>query len=193
MSEKTTSQLTTKELKQRIRALTSQVNKKIVEYEKKGAKNIPVNNAITRLKELGTGNTKAKQVGLGLTYKRKAELIRQYRELEYFESWDIFTPDGKRKIEAREQKAWESFSKDNPNINYDEWRNMVETFGAIGDSVLNQFGSSNIVELYTELDDTGKTNLIHYMREIQKETAGNGGDLVTPEDMVDRLREMLMQ
>lgn len=182
--DKRISDMTVRELKSYIRKLTSSVNEKINEY--KGDSTL-IKSEISTLKSLGTGNMKSKKVGLGFLGKKKSELVQQARELEYFENWDIETPSGRRKIEARERRAWETFSRRNPEYSYDEWRNLVEVFGAIGKKDLDKFGSEQVRELNKEMTAEGKrTNLAKSMNEVLKESKGKG---YTTDDLIDLLRE----
>ena len=180
--------MTRKEIEKEIRKKTLVVNERLKQFYNDGNENIMVSSEIKKLQSLagkGKGNNK---IGLHFREKTKQELIRQYRELQYFEQWDIYTEEGQRSLEAREQKAWESFYKDNPEFTYQEWRNLVETFGSISESVLQQFGSTNIVEAYKDAENGKKINLLKYITNISKDKSMQG---TTQEQKIDRLRELL--
>ena len=65
---------------------------------------------------------------------------------------------------------------------------MVETFGSLNDSMLQQFGSTNIVEAYKDATQGEKVNLLKYIKEISKDDSMRG---TTQEQKIDTLREML--
>lgn len=184
------SQMTRKAIESEIRKKTHIVNERLKQFYNEGNENIMVSSEINKLQSIaGKGRGKNK-IGLGLRKKTKQELVRQLRELKYFEQWDIYTEEGQRSLEARERKAWESFYKDNPGFTYQEWRNLVETFGSISESVLQQFGSTNIVEAYKDAENGKKINLLKYITNISRDKSMQG---TTQEQKIDRLRELLSE
>lgn len=84
----------------------------------------------------------------------KDEYKRYYRELKYGLEWDTTTENGRRQLELREQKAYNTFKRKYGDIPYQEWRDLVETFGALGESMLNQFGSGTGSDATGDLVDT---------------------------------------
>lgn len=211
MQRKPYSRYTRKELMQMIREDTAELNKRIFEYRQSNTSFKDVENNIAKIKEIsGTkkgrqsiksdGKTRYRQTEIGvgrITSKSKSELILQARELHSFLQWDISTPEGQRQWEAREKKEWETFNKNfsEYGLTKNEWRDLVEVFGAVGESVLNQFGSGqgsnasgSVVREFKNASQSGRANLVKEMREVLKENEGTGA---TEEDNLDLLRQKL--
>ena len=181
-------EMTIKELQAEIRSKTHIVNERLKQFYNDGNSSTMVQSEVKKLQGLAGKSRSSKQIGLGFSGKNKMQLVRQLRELQYFEQWDIYSEDGQRALELKERKAWESFYKDNPEYTYQEWRDLVETFGSLNDSMLQQFGSTNIVEAYKDATQGEKVNLLKYIKEISKDDSMRG---TTQEQKIDRLREML--
>ena len=211
MQRKPYSKYTKKELMQMIREDTAELNKRVFEYRQSNASFKDVENNIAKIKEISgakkgrqvikeDGKTHYREVEIGvgkITSKSKSELILQARELHSFLQWDISTPEGQRQWEAREKKEWETFNKNfsEYGLTKNEWRDLVEVFGAVGESILNQFGSGqgsnasgSIVREFKNASQSGRTNLVKEMREVLKENKGTGA---TEEDNLDLLRHKL--
>ena len=211
MQRKPYSKYTRKELMQMIREDTAELNKRVFEYRQSNASFKDVENNIAKIKEISgakkgrqtikeDGKTHYREVEIGvgkISSKSKSELILQARELHSFLQWDISTPEGQRQWEAREKKEWETFNKNfsEYGLTKNEWRDLVEVFGAVGESILNQFGSGqgsnasgSIVREFKNASQSGRTNLVKEMREVLKENKGTGA---TEEDNLDLLRQKL--
>ena len=211
MQRKPYSKYTRKELMQMIREDTAELNKRVFEYRQSNASFKDVENNIAKIKEISgakkgrqaikeDGKTHYREVEIGvgkISSKSKSELILQARELHSFLQWDISTPEGQRQWEAREKKEWETFNKNfsEYGLTKNEWRDLVEVFGAVGESILNQFGSGqgsnasgSIVREFKNASQSGRTNLVKEMREVLKENEGTGA---TEEDNLDLLRQKL--
>ena len=211
MQRKPYSRYTRKELMKMIREDTAELNKRIFEYRQSNKSFKDVENNIAKIKEIsGTkkgrqsikvdGKTRYRQTEIGvgsITSKSKSELILQARELHSFLQWDISTPEGQRQWEARETKEWKTFSKNfsEYGLSKEEWRDLVEVFGAVGESVLNQFGSGqgnmasgSVVREFKKGSISGRANLVKEMRAVLKENEGKGK---TDEDNLTLLREKL--
>jgi hypothetical protein len=193
MDNKAWSKRTNKELQAIIREKTKEVNVRLFEYRLAGKEYKDVEQAIRNIKNI-SGVEESKEgfeIGTGsISRKSKAQLIRQARELNSFLQWDISTPEGRRQLEAREQKEWKTFQErpDHKDWTYDEWRDVVETMGALGKDIIDQFGSDNIIAEYEKRTDKGRISLLNTMRAVLKESKGKSW---TPEDLMDALREHL--
>lgn len=213
MQRKPYSRYTKKELMEMIKEDTAELNRRIFEYRQSNTSFRDVENNIAKIKEIsGTkegrqsikveGKTRYRKVEVGIgriASKTKSELILQARELHSFLQWDISTPEGQRQWEAREKKEWETFSKNfsEYGLTKNEWRDLVEVFGAVGESVLNQFGSGqgsnssgSIVREFKNATQSGRANLVKVMKEVLKENEGTGA---TEEDNLDLLRQKLSE
>lgn len=149
---------TNKELQKQITQAVKRANT-IVESAENVKTSALWKSQVEHLKEIGlagkrntfAGNTK------GLS---KSELVLRLRELEYFNDWDIESTYGRRRMENREQKAFEEFLKENPNWKYEEWREMVEVTGALGDDfVKTNYSSDDIKEL---MERAGNQDIDNY-------------------------------
>lgn len=186
---KPVNKMTVRELKTEIRSKTHIINERLKQFYDDGNENLMINSQISKLREMGATGRKGDYIGLGFEGKTKRELIRQYRELQYFEQWDIYSEQGQRALELRERNAWESFNqKTQGAFTYQEWRDLVEDFNAIGDTLLEQFGSENVQNAYRDAEAGERVNLLKYMLEINKDTNYKGA---TKNQKVDRLRELL--
>ncbi len=185
---KSIKEMSIRELREEIRGKTHIVNERLKQFYNDGNESTMVQSEIKKLQGLGGKGRSKKYIGLGFSGKNKMQLVRQLRELQYFEQWDIYSEEGQRALELKERKAWESFYKDNPEYTYQEWRDLVETFGSLNESMLQQFGSTNIVEAYKDATQGEKVNLLKYIKEISKDDSMRG---TTQEQKIDRLREML--
>lgn len=141
-----------------------------------------------RLIELGTGKEYKGGVALGLSTKLKPQLVMQARALR--ETYNILS-DGERFSEA-EAQARETFLRNRPHLDMSvtEYHDFVETLGAIGNHVLNEFGYESFIELYDSAIDKGKSakNVLDAVTDVVKESRGMGW---TMEDMIDAMRNKL--
>ena len=197
---------TVKELQSEIRELTKQANTRVASI--KLTRELPkdVEQAVNYMKRLSgvkTGvdrTTRAKQeIGLGLKGKSKAELILQARELSSFLRWDIESEEGLRQLEAREKTEWETFERNHPGWEYDDWRKFVEVSGALGSDIINKFGSETISSDFLKRiqpnDDGTPSNIdgetyLRAMLDTIKESEGKG---LSQTKLVDLLRDKLGQ
>lgn len=190
--EKTIVQMTTRELRAYIREMTPQANERLKSYEESLAagtmtKKPIIEERAARLVTMGTGKKVRGGIGLGLTYKTKSELIQQARGLEEFFAVDQFTPAALAEREEKTKQAYNSFKRTTRTpLNFQEYKDLTEVFGAIGSHVLEEFGIYNVIKTYEEMDESDRPNLIHHMKGVIKESKGQGW---TKEDLTDRLRE----
>ena len=193
-------QMTTRELRAYIKELTPEVNERYKSYKEALTAGAMTDKPIleerySRLVSLGTGKETKRGVGLGLTYKNKPELIQQARALEEFIALDVWTPAAQAEEETETEKAYESFrqsyllkTETATTLNYEEYKDLTEVFGALGSHIVDEFGAYNITKLYEEEDESQRRNLVHDINEIKKESKGAGW---TKEDLIDALREKL--
>lgn len=192
--------MTTRELRAYIKELTPEVNERYKSYKEALTAGAMTDKPTleerhSRLVSLGTGKETKRGVGLGLTYKNKPELIQQARALEEFITLDVWTPAAQAEEETETKKAYESFKQSYllknaiaTTLNYEEYKDLTEVFGALGSHIVDEFGAYNITKLYEEEDEDQRTDLVHDIIEIKKESKGAGW---TKEDLIDALREKL--
>ena len=160
---KSISKMTVKELKSYIKENTISVNQALKSYYESGEDISTVNKQISKLKQLsGISKKDNKYIIANFRGKKKVELVRQARELTYFSNWDIDTPLGIEQASERERKAYEDFSSkpEFKNIEYDEWRGLVEAFGALGDK-LNMVMSTETLLIFIAIYQKMNVRLIY--------------------------------
>ena len=190
--------MTVSELKKYIKEETSRINSAIKEYNNSKDKNILLEKQYMKLHKI-TGKNSGKitdKLRLGYSKKKKSELLKQARAIERFEKFDIYTDYGKKRIKEYrrdnyntlisnlKEKGYDSY------ISYNEYINMVETFGSLGESALSKFSSDVVVDLYSKASKKEKKNLLKYMKEI---LADNSNKSLTQEDLADILAEKLLE
>lgn len=184
--------MTVKELKQYIRSATIEANERIstYSYEYIQSNAGTVGDLITGLKSSGTGNTSRDYVGLGFTGKNKADLLEQAQGLEYFNQWDYMSQKASRERREQEDKAWETFQRHHKKWDRDQWANAMNFFNNISDSVIGQFGSEEVIEMFSYADDNdiSPEAFSDIIKETTEEATGQGW---TSEDLVDALWERI--
>ncbi len=185
---------TTRELRAYIRKETQNMNYRLLDYYENVEKPNPLVTQIkANLVKLGTGKEiKNGFIGLGLTYKTKAELIRQARALQQSLKIDIYSTEGKRQYKEKEEKQFKAFINNRPalkGMSQDDYHDMVEAFGALGNHVLESFGYEELANLYHSAKTNQKIDFVSIIVDMQKETKGAGLDQT---QLIDRLREKLL-
>lgn len=192
--ETPSSSWTVKELKQFIREETRQINFNLYSMYEQGKK--PTKAVLRereRLVQLGTGKETKQGIGLGLSYKKKSELIQQARSLKEFERIDFESPTAKKQYSAQIDKAYKEYSKrkrasGQPKLSKESYVNFVETLGAAGDKVLQEFGYEAIAEEYKNSTGKQRTNFLQAMVKVRRDLEGSGA---TGESLIDALHEEL--
>ena len=192
--ETPSSSWTVKELKQFIREETRQINFDLYTMYEQGKK--PTKAVLRereRLVQLGTGKETKQGIGLGLSYKKKSELIQQARALKEFERIDFESPTAKKHYSAQIDKAYKEYSKrkrasGQPKLSKESYVNFVETLGAVGDKVLQEFGYEAIAEEYRNSTGKQRTNFLQAMVKVRRDLEGTGA---TGESLIDALHEEL--
>lgn len=185
---------TTRQLKDFIRESTASMNYRLIDYyDSETEPNDVVEKLRQRLIELGTGKeSKNGYIGLGLSYKTKAELLQQARALNEALKIDIYTPAGIREYEQKERQQYETFIKNRPalaDMSIDEYHDLVEIFGSLGDHVLNQFGYEELAEIYHSATSDKKLDMVKEVKDIERQYKASGGMVQT--DIIDELRARL--
>jgi len=135
--------MTVKELHATIKEATMSINQRLVEYYETGTPNKLVDKEIAYLKAVTGTSERRPYLAMRTHRKNKAELQAQLSELQYFNEWDVFTPEGRRQRNQRELRAWRSYKRNSgSNLHYETWRKMVNIIGTIGKDILQQFGGS---------------------------------------------------
>ena len=190
--------MTVSELKKYIKEETSRINSAIKEYNNSKDKNILLEKQYMKLHKI-TGKNSGKitdKLRLGYSKKKKSELLKQARDIERFEEFDIYTDYGKKRIKEYRKDNYNTLISNlkdkgyDSDISFSEYINMAETFGSLGESALSKFSSDVVVDLYSKASKKEKKNLLKYMKEILAE---NSNKSLTQEDLADILSEKLLE
>ena len=190
-------------LKQEIRRLTSEVNKKIAEVRSHGRSDKLFEKAVDALKkettyvsrqgEVRVPKSRTGELGLGFEGKKKDQLQQQLYELESFYTTEWYSNASRKKHQARAERAYETFTARYGDMPWIEWTQFI---GIIGDlkSSLTQYGYENygnsIARLYGEATPEGKNNFSKYIMDTM-DALKEEGETVTGERFIDRLTELL--
>lgn len=195
MSEYVSKDWTVKQLDEFIRKETESINRRLIEYYDSTTEISPVIEQMRlRLVELATGKEQRHGgIALGLKGKTKAEKLVQARALEEFMQADIYTPESLRENEEKFTAQYEAFIKNRPDMNLTkaEYKDLVETMGALGDHIVNMWGSEEIASLYNDYRQAEEkpkdfiSLMVDAMRDIKKNPPPNGA---TKEDLIDHFR-----
>ena len=170
--EKKIKELTTRQLKQRIRTITKEVNKRIDEYREKGKENPAMEKMITRLYK-ASGQKKTNKLAANVSYKMKNELEYQYRTLNQFLQFDNESDTAQREANDKVMQQYLSFKGNLANrgvdLTFDEYKDMADQLGSIGADVLGTFNYIGALEEYSKQIHTGKeVNLVSIYNKSKK-------------------------
>lgn len=187
--QKPISEMTTRELRKFIRKEVKKANTKLKNLDKrKRGYSKAVQEEIDYLKKLEIINKRGKAV-TGYRTALKPELQKKARELEYFNQWK-----GSEKVAVAREKDYKkflTFKQNNPdfsNYSYQDWRDLVEMFGAMGDE-LKQYGYEDMKELHKEATEKNvKKDFLSAMKKVSNNSKDKGLD---QEDLTDLMRSEL--
>ena len=185
---------TTRQLKDYIRQHTQQINFDFYAMQADGqTPTKAVMREREKLIQLGTGRETKQGIGLGLSHKRKSELLQQARAIRDFESIDYESPTARRKYSEQIDKAYRQYSKrknatGQPKLSKKSYVEFVETLGAVGDKILQEFGYDAIAEEYKNSSGKQRTNFLQAMIKAHDKLKGTGA---TGEDLIDALHNEL--
>lgn len=194
MSDYVSKDWTVKQLDAFIREATESVNRKLIDYYADTPNPAPqVDQMRERLILLGTGKEQRHGgIAMGLKGKTKAEKFAQARALQEFNQIDIYTPEALAEEEERFKESYETFTQNRPDLELSsaEYKDLVETFGALGDHIINMWGSEEVANLYSEYKQQGekKKDFLSLIVDVNREAKGQGW---TSEDLIDRFREKM--
>ena len=185
---------TTRQLKDYIRQHTQQINFDFYAMQAEGqTPTKAVMREREKLIQLGTGRETKRGIGLGLSHKKKSELLQQARAIRDFESIDYESPTARRKYSEQIDKAYRQYSKrknatGQPKLPKKSYVEFVETLGAVGDKILQEFGYDAIAEEYKNSSGKQRTNFLQAMIKAHDKLKGTGA---TGEDLIDALHNEL--
>lgn len=147
--------------------LNRQINRDIQKYRAMDGNNASINQAIRNLQAItGKGRQGEWSIGTG-SGKTKQGLIRQIREMEYFNNIDINSDFGKTALEEKYKKSFKEFSKHIEGVTQEQYREITEAFGALGSELVEKFESDTVAAAYVE---SGKTfDLYGLMKKVYDE------------------------
>ena len=197
--------------KSHIRKMVQDFNSRVFEMKSQGKK-IPkqITSEINRLKRWGgkisiTGIHRGDVVGLGFGKKpSKERLERQYRELDRFLSNDVWTNEGRKRVDKERDNAYKTFKEYHPNWSKDKWSDFVQLLGNAPTELLQAFGyekqgshsgsktakvyhgaNESFVEAYSYAYDND-VDLFRVMENTYREIEGEG---YSQEMAIDLLKE----
>ena len=193
--QKLISEMTTRELKKYIKKEVKKANTKIrnIEKRKKGPTRA-VQEELDYLKQIGVIGKRGRAV-TGYRTASKAELQKKAKELTYFNKWK-----GSETVAVakdKDYKKYQSFinnprNSDFANYSYQQWRDMVEMFGAMDDK-LKDFDYENMKQLHLEATNKDtKIDILSAMQNAQRE-ADKSNRVVTTETLTDIVRDLIFQ
>ena len=183
--------MTVKELKNAIRWANiriSEAYEKIVAGKKKTSKSDKklVDRKI-ELMQSEYGKGRKQLLKYGFRGKRKRDLETQLSQFESFADY-IENADSRTNIRKAEMthRAYNTFKKTYgfKGLNYGDYKDIVTIFGAVGEKTVNQFGSNNLIELFTHADDSQKVNFMRTMVDVLHDSKGQGW---TSEELYDEM------
>ena len=197
--------------KSHIRKMVQDFNTRVFEMKSQGKK-IPkqITSEINRLKRWGgkisiTGMHRGDVVGLGFGKKpSKERLERQYRELDRFLSNDVWTNEGRKRVNKEKNDAYKTFKEYHPNWSKSKWEDFVQLLGTAPTELLQAFGyekqgshsgsktakvyhgaNESFVEAYSYAYDND-VDLFRVMENTYREIEGEG---YSQEMAIDLLKE----
>lgn len=191
---------TTEQLKAYIKQRTKEANKNINEYRDKVKKGDieeyrSVENVIEKLRaKAGVKGKKGAEIGLGLSGKKKAQLLEQARGLARYKQFDVWSEDFKREQEEKTQKAYKSFKSNllyqGVDVTYEEYKDMVSQLGTIGEAVLGKLDYEAALEQYSQALRSGKKiNLVKIFNDVDGAIKSGKAKVYDNEDMLDMIVE----
>ncbi len=187
---KSISEMTVKELKKYIRRQTKKANTRLKNI---GKRKRGVSRAVTQelqyLKKQGIIGKRGRAT-LGFRGKRKDELQRQARELDYFNQWT-----GAEKETVAQDKDWkkyQTFKSRHPEFasySYQDWRDIVNVFASM-ENKLTEFEYEDTKRLHIEATEKGSTvNFIKAMEAAQARAKVEGKTrTIDTDDLTEFLR-----
>ena len=163
-----------KDLKDKIREFTQDINIAIMETEYKST---ALMKEIRYLQTLRSGKEQEYDT---LRYwfkgKKKADLVREYKELVRFQRFDRFTNKAQKDQETTARKAYNKFKKNRVNIpgddiSFDDFMNLRNFFGNVTKDLIENFGYNEVMDVYDEVSDDAekRKDLVMEMNNINHE------------------------
>lgn len=133
------------------------------------------------------GKGRGTTLKLGFRGRRKAELETQLSEFEAFA--DYLDSAESRTFERKEKQTRDAYKQFKANygfknLKYNDYKAIVTIFGAVGSKIVDQFGSDNLVELFTYADDEQKQDFLNTMLDVMQDAKGQG---LTSEELFDEM------
>ena len=166
--------MTVKEIQSGIREMTQKINIAIMETEYKST---ALSKEIKYLQIMRSGKEQEYDT---LRYwfkgKKKAQLIKEYKELVRFSRFDRFTKKAQQEQETTARKAYNKFKKNRANIpgddiSFDDFMNLRNFFGNVTKDLIENFGYNEVMDVYDEVSDDAekRKDLVMEMNNINHE------------------------
>lgn len=131
--------------KDETRHMVQKVNERFWRAKKEGKMTEQLKQEEARLIKYGsqasiTAKNRGETVGLGFHKNPSIEMLkRQYQELRRFLKTDIWTSEGEKEEEDREDRAYKAFNEWHPDWSKEKWRDFVQLLGNAPTEILNAF------------------------------------------------------
>lgn len=128
-----------------------------------------------------------KKIFAKTSLKRKNELQYQYRILKQFMKFDRESLESERQAEKNIEKQYYTFRSTYPgiDISIEDYKDMVDQLGSIGEDVLGAFNYMGALEQYADKIKAGKhINLVTIFNKAKQLSEGHGWTTKDIEDYV---------
>lgn len=183
--------MTIKELRAQIRQVTMDINKRLVEYYEDGKRVKVLDREIDYLKDISGTSAGKTFLSMNTHRKNKAALTAQLSQLRQFEKWDIYTPTARREKEATARRAYKTYKRNTgTRMKFKTYNKAVTIVGALGQKIVEIFGSDQVIEMVTEALRSGRKpgEIIDAFEKVIK---ANKGKAKSPEDYIDDWYSMI--
>lgn len=178
-------EMSTRELRKEIRSITADINADIADYRERGKETRYTNEMIERATLRAGTKSRRGEIGLGLSRKLKGALQVQLAGLRRLKK----EFDRPKERAEKEVSGYKSFVKRFGHITHGQYQDFIDMADIIKSELegwgYEDFGGS-IAQAYADSND--KINFVDYLKEAKKRAAGG-----TPEDVVDRLKDVLKE
>lgn len=188
--------MTVRELREKVRQLTREVNVGIAEYWNKFGNSRPdktFERFLNKLKK-NTGVERGYEggyLGLGTSRKTKLELERQLIDLEAFKEKEWWSDEKRAMYKQRGDAAYRTFVNRYGAMDYMDWISFVGNIQLMRDKLI-QFGYESVqgavASLYGESDD--KESFFKILDQAMTDLSGKGA---TGEMFVDHVADLLVE
>lgn len=176
---------TIKELREEVKRVTMEVNRRLVDYYEEG-KNVKIlDKEIEYLKGISGTSSRKTFLSMNTHRKNKAGLMAQLSQLRQFLQWDRYTPAARAETADRARRAYKSYKRNTGSrMKFKTYNKAVTIAGSLGQKIIEIFGSDQVIEMITDAIRSRKSpqKIIESFEKVLKQ---NKGKAKSPEDYID--------